>query len=109
MKNLISGYKFLVVVVLLLAVTGCTVRNYAVVKERQDMKEQGNKGYITGTAPERTEPAQTTRTTYVWEVEFGKGSQVEGTKVEPTVIESPVVETKVEEAPVVIEVPANLK
>ena len=108
-------YRFLAVVVLFLfMVSGCTVRNYTVVRERQDIQQEGNKGYVQGTAPEREDEMKTTRNTYVFEVEFGKGSktkavapQTEASAVEPVKGEAPEVEYVVEEAVVVEEAAAE--
>ena len=60
-----------VMVVSLSILSGCTVRSYRVVKQRPDRVVEGNRGYISGQAPER-QPGKDTRTTYVLEVEFGK-------------------------------------
>jgi hypothetical protein len=72
MEKLFSKYIVLSVVAVSLSIlSGCTVRNYSVVKQRPDRVVEGNRGYISGTAPER-KPGKDTRKTYIWEVEFGK-------------------------------------
>lgn len=91
-------YKFLAVIALFLfVVSGCTVRSYTVVRERPDMEQEGNKGYLLGTAPEREDERKNTRDTYVFEVEFGKDSRAKQPKVEAAQIEASVVEPVEEE------------
>lgn len=121
MRKQVLRYRFLAVVILFLfMVSGCTVRNYTVVRERQDIQQEGNKGYLLGAAPEREEEMKTTRNTYVFEVEFGKGSKTKaGTPQMETGVAEPVeeevaeveyvVEEAATEAPVVIEVGTDFK
>ena len=86
------------------------------------MKQEGNRGYLLGTAPEREEEVKTTRDTYVFEVEFGKGSKtgqpksaapqkeavVESAEGEVAEVEYVVDEVVVED-PIVIEVEPDFK
>lgn len=63
----ISGLSFILVL------SGCAVKTYTVVKDRVDQDlSAGNKGYITGTAPQdaQTSERKATRKTYVTEVEL---------------------------------------
>lgn len=52
--------------------SGCVVRTYQLTKARVDQDLTGNRGYITGQAPETQEqlPRETTRTTQVVEMEI---------------------------------------
>lgn len=64
---------FLLFLALIFIVSGCTVKTYTVIKERPDREVSGNKGYLIGDAPEKA-AGKDTRTTYVFEFEFGKGT-----------------------------------
>jgi len=51
--------------------SGCIVRTYEVVRDREDIKIEGNQGYLAGTPTEKKEVEKKTRTTYVTEIELG--------------------------------------
>jgi len=60
-----------------LALSGCVARTYNLTRDRVDQElssTSGNRGYITGQAPEAQE-RRTTRTTRVFEVELGASSK----------------------------------
>ena len=73
-KELRCQSFFVVALLLFFISSGCTVKTYKVKKERPDRAPSGNKGFLTGEAPEREGEVAETRTTYVLDVEFGEGA-----------------------------------
>lgn len=72
--------SFFVVLVSTVVISGCTVRTYKVTKDRVDQQIAGNRGYLSGEAPQTEEmPKATTRETYVVEVEFGSQTKYQDT------------------------------
>lgn len=72
--------KLLIVCILAVAVSGCTVRQYSQRKERVDQEMTGNAGYLGGTPPPGAADRsgyKTTRKVYVWEVQSKDKKQVE--------------------------------
>lgn len=64
--------KIFTVVILAVAISGCTVRHYTQRKERVDQEMTGNAGYLGGTPPPGATdrgPHKTTRKIYVWEIQ----------------------------------------
>jgi len=58
---------------LVVVFSGCTVRTYPLTRERVDQElSQGNRGYLSGTAPEVEGDRSTTRTVQIVEVELGR-------------------------------------
>ncbi|MFH1621572.1 MAG: hypothetical protein ABIA97_00425 [Candidatus Omnitrophota bacterium] len=104
-----GGFFLILTLAIVFFSFGCQVKTYTVLKERPDQEMSGNKGYLFGEPPVE-ERAITPRTTYVLEVEFGKGSDVEvkKTSVEDTYVEPAKVKAKAEE-PVVIKALPNFK
>ena len=92
-----------------MALSGCVARTYNLTRDRVDQElsaSSGNRGYITGQAPEPQE-RKTTRTTRVFEVELGKASKTSCPAItplatnnaeEPRMIQEPQIETQPEEA-----------
>jgi len=90
-----------------LALSGCVARTYNLTRDRVDQEissSSGNRGYITGQAPEPKE-RKTTRTTRVFEVELGQTNKTKAacpatTPLATEAIEEPrmIQETQTEEA-----------
>lgn len=94
MKRLNLFYALIASLALLLS--GCVVRTYQLSKERVDQDLTGNRGYLTGQAPESEALSEraSTRTTQVVEVElhspikFVRSKKISGEKVETEATES---------------------
>jgi nucleoid-associated protein YgaU len=71
----------LIVLALVLALAGCTVRTYPVVKDRVDQdlsSSAGNRGYLMGQPPAAEEKQRSaTRTMRVFEIELGSPVKIE--------------------------------
>ncbi|MFH1655486.1 MAG: LysM peptidoglycan-binding domain-containing protein [Candidatus Omnitrophota bacterium] len=62
---------FIVALLFVFVITGCTVRTYKVTKDRIDQEISGNRGYLSGEGPTiEGQPRSKTRETVVVEVEF---------------------------------------
>ncbi len=71
------GLKIAFCLVLALAVSGCIVRAYKQVKEREDQTISGNRGYLQGNPPPTEAKTPKTRETYVVEVELKSPVKIE--------------------------------
>jgi len=66
-----SAIFYLLVLVFVFMSYGCVVRTYPLVKDRVDQNlSTGNRGYLSGPAPELTQERKTTRRTQVVEIEL---------------------------------------
>jgi nucleoid-associated protein YgaU len=65
-----QAFKIIFCLVLSLAVSGCIVRTYKQVREREDQAIAGNRGYLQGTPPPAEKASPKTRETVVVEVEL---------------------------------------
>lgn len=72
-----QAFKIILCLVLSVVLSGCIVRAYKQVREREDQVVAGNRGYLQGTPPPGETKAPKTRETFVVEVELKSPVQLE--------------------------------